>query len=211
MRLVLFTILWLSLQAYPQVAERPDYKVGDKWVVERFDLWKNEVTGSREWSIAQISAASMTQEFRDPASGAVLRRMMDLDGNPLQIAGRRFDPNYPLYSFPLSVGKKWSSKLSYPGLDGNGTVTEERACEVLALEDVVTKAGAFKAYKIRCDGEFRIAHTFVLRPLVGQSFSIDWFSPEVKRSVKLEFSRTQPRGGWGDRYVDEVVSFELQK
>ena len=44
MRLVLFTILWLSLQAYSQVTARPDYRVGDTWVVERFDLWKNEVT-----------------------------------------------------------------------------------------------------------------------------------------------------------------------
>ena len=75
MRLVLFTILWLSLQAYSQVTERPDYRVGDKWVVERFDLWKNEVTDSREWRITEISAASMTQEFRNPGSGAVLKRL----------------------------------------------------------------------------------------------------------------------------------------
>jgi len=211
MRLVLFTILWLSLQAYSQVTERPDYRVGDKWVVERFDLWKNEVTDSREWRITEISAASMTQEFRNPGSGAVLKRITDLDGNLLQFAGRKFDPNYTLYAFPLSVGKKWNSKVSYPSLDGNGTVTEERACEVLTLEDVATKAGTFNAYKIKCEGEFRVAHNFVVRPIVGRTFSTDWFSPEVRRSVKHEFSRTQPRGGWGDRYVDEVVSFELQK
>ena len=211
MRTILLSILSLSLQAYAQVAERPEYKVGDKWVVERFDLTKGEVSGAREWRITQISDAFTTQEFKDPASGEVTTWIKDLDGNTLQVAGRKFDPNSARYSFPLSVGKKWSNTVSYPGFDRNGTVTEERTCEVLAFEDVATKAGTFKAYKIKCDGAFRIAHNFVVRPVVGTLSSTDWFSPEVRRSVKLEFWRTQPRGGWGARYVDEVVSFELQK
>jgi hypothetical protein len=211
MRLVFFPILLLSLQAYSQVAERPEYRVGDKWVVERFDLQKGEVSGAREWRITEISAASMTQELRNPASDTVVTQIKDLDGNTLESAGRKFQPNYTLYDFPLSVGKKWNGKASYPSLDGNGTVTEERTCEVLAFEDVVTKAGTFKAYKIKCDGAFRIGHIFVRRPLVGTSSSTNWFSPEARRSVKLEYWRTQPRGGWGERFVEEVVSFELQK
>ena len=211
MRLVFLPILLLSLQAYSQVAERPEYRVGDRWLVERFDLMKGEVSGAREWRITEISAASMTQESKDRASGEVTKSIRDLDGNPLEISGRKFDPKYVRYAFPLSVGKKWNAKASYPSLDGNGTVTEERTCEVLAFEDVVTKAGTFKAYKIKCDGAFRIGHIFARRPLVGTSSSTNWFSPEARHSVKLEYWRTQPRGGWGERYVDEVVSFELQK
>jgi len=211
MRLVILPMLLLSLQAYSQVAERPEYKVGDRWRVERFDLMKREATSSREWRIAEMSPASMTQEFKNPVSGAVVTSISDLDGNTLELAGRKFEPSYMWYAFPLSVGKKWNNTVTYPNLDGEGTVTEERACEVLALEDVATKAGTFKAYKIKCDGTFTIAHNRIQRGLAGHSSSTDWFSPEVRRSVKLEFSRTQPRGGWGQRYVDEVVSFELQK
>ncbi len=207
-RLFLFWLCCLSLQAYSQEATRPTHKVGDKWLVERFDLWKKEVTDSREHRVAEISASSIEIDLKDPISGNVTTWITDLDGNTLEFEGRKFDSPIMAYSFPLAVGKKWKFKFSGPNPARNGTLTAESACEVLAFEDVVAKPGTFKAYKIKCDGTYR--NTAGINTWGGQTFSTRWYSPEVRYFVKHEFKNTNPRGVW-DQYVDQLVSFELQK
>jgi hypothetical protein len=208
MRLFLFCLCCLSMQAYSQDATRPTHKVGDKWLVERFDLWKKEVTSSRESRVAEISASSLTIELKDAVSGKVTTVITDLDGNTLEFEGRKFDSPVMAYSFPLAIGKKWKFKFGGPNSARNGTFTEERACEVLAFEDVVTKPGTFKAYKIKCDGAY--TNTDVVNRWSGQTFSTRWYSPEVRNFVKHEYKDTGPRGLW-NQYVDQLVSFELQK
>jgi hypothetical protein len=79
---------------------------------------------------------------------------------------------------------------------------------VLAFEDVVTKAGTFKAYEIKCDGTY--TNTDGIYSWSGQTFLTRWYSPEVRFFVKREYKDTGPHGVW-NQYVDQLVSFELQK
>ncbi len=207
-RQFLFCLCFVSMQVFSQEATRPTHKVGDKWLVERFDLRKKEVTSSRENRVAEISASSLKIELKNPISGNVTTWITDLDGNTLELGGRKFDAPMMAYSFPLAVGKKWKSKFSGPNLARNGDFSEERACEVLAFEDVVTKAGTFKAYKIKCDGTY--TNTDGNYRWGGETFSTRWYSPEVRYSVKHEYKDTGTHGVW-NQYVDQLVSFELQK
>lgn len=210
-RVSLFLFLCFSFQVHSQVAERPDVRVGDKWLFERFDLIKKEVTGTREWRITEMSGEAVKLEGKDSASGNVETRVTDLEGNPVEIGGRKFDPKLVLHSFPLSLGKKWSNKVVFPNEDGTGTVTEDRTCEVLSLEDVSTKAGAFKAYKINCEGAYVFQHNIHRVPMSGRSFSVLWYAPEAKLAIRHEHKRSSPRGGWIAQYVDQLVSLELRK
>jgi len=207
-RIFALFLFCVSAHAYSQEASRPLYKVGDKWLVERFDLWKKEVSGSRENRVVEISQSSMKIENKDPNTGRVTLWITDLDGNTLAFGGRKFDPIYINYSFPLSVGKKWRYKVSGPGRARIGTFSEEGACDVLAYEDVPTKAGTLKAYKIKCDGTY--TSTAGGDTGSGETFSTRWYSPEARFYVKHEYKSTTPRGVW-DQYVDQLVSFELQK
>lgn len=210
-RIFMLWLCFLAVQAYSQEATRPTWKVGDKWLVERFDLWKKEVTDTSEHRIAEISKSSLTTEVKNPVSGQVVTWIRDLDGNTLQFAGRKFDAPIVEYSFPLKLGKKWVSKFGGPNRADPGTFTEDRACEVLAFEDVITKAEKFKAYKIKCDGTYRSTGSYYPQPYSGQVFVTVWYSPEVRHFVKREYKSVPPGGPARDQYIDQLVSFELQK
>jgi len=206
-RIFALFLFCVSAHAYSQEASRPLYKVGDKWLVERFDLWKKEISGSREHRVIEISQSSVKIDITNPNTGRVMRRITDLDGNTLRFGRRKFDPIKINYSFPLSVGKKWRYKVSGPQAR-IGTFSEEGACEVLAYEDVPTKAGTLKAYKIKCDGTY--TSTAGGNTGSGETFSTRWYSPEARFYVKHEYKSTTRRGVW-NQYVDQLVSFELQK
>lgn len=210
MRLFLFCVLCFPLPALPQEAPRPEYKVGDRWVVERFDLWKKEVTGSREMRVVEIAPTSLKWELRNLASGNVTPVITDLEGNTLQFGNWKYDSKNAFYLFPLSVGKKWSYKFGGPYTDGNSTFTAEIDCEVLAYEDVETKAGTFKAYQVRCDGPYVNTRTGSGEKSSGHSSMTRWYSPAVKSFVKFEYRDTWRGTAW-NQYVDRLVSFELQK
>lgn len=207
MRLFLFCFLVLSLQSHAQEAVRPAQKVGNKWVIERFDLWKQEVTSTRENRLVEISDSLMKIESKDASSGNVLTGVVDPDGNVLEFGNRKFDPRLMLYSFPLSVGKTWTFATGSLNPSPAGRVVDKRSCEVLAYEDVTTKAGTFKAYKIKCDGTYEFRGEQVWG---GEIFSTRWYSPDARYFVKHEYKTTGPRGVW-EQYIDQLVSFELQK
>jgi hypothetical protein len=78
-------------------------------------------------------------------------------------------------SFPLFVGKKWSDK--YYGTSVGGLKYEYRnEYSVIKYEIVNTKAGSFKAFKIR-----RWNHNV---DTGGQWCTAMWYSPELKCVIK---------------------------
>lgn len=210
MRLLLLCVLWFSLRAFSQEALPPQYKIGDRWVFERFDLAKKEVTASRETRVVEIGPATVKFEQRDLSTGRVTPVITDREGNTLQVGNAKYDSKNAIYSFPLSVGKKWAYKISGDWIDGASTFTAEIDCEVLAHEDVETKAGTFKAYQIRCEGNYVNTRTSSGERVAGRTSGTRWYSPAVKTFVKYELRDTW-RGSAYNQYVDRLVSFELQK
>ena len=207
--MVFLCLFGLHALAFSQDAARPTVKVGDKWVIETLDNWKQRVTSSREVRVSEVTDSTLKFEIKDSGSGKTTSLIGNLDGNTIESSGRRYDTPRMDYSFPLFVGKKWNSKDSVPSYAGYGVLTVERTCEVLALENVVTRAGTFNAYKIRCEGPY--TNTDGRHGGCCYKFeSTRWYSPEAKYFVKHEYKNFNPRGVW-DNFDDQLVSFELVK
>jgi len=148
-------------------AERPSYEVGQTWSrqdgvyrlarIERdlyvFEYGDREVQLSRDLTIAGVRKGRFFGEFDPP----------------------------PRVSWPLQVGKKgvtggvWRSETNIAGMPG------QFFWEVGAYEDVVTRAGTFKAFRI----DFTLNQRAVASGSQHQRQLHMWYAPEVQQIVKL--------------------------
>lgn len=170
------------------VAEAPVFAVGDQWrwtgggsrrvIAVEGDLIVTPYSNSR---------CSQCRAYRD--RNLTLVKLVSKDG--ATVADQEI--GYKMLDFPLTIGKKWHSDQA---LVNNATKVAEpykNAFAVEAYEDVKTKAGTFKA--------FRITH---VQERSHSSFSPDygrssretlWYSPGAKAFVKREVNTA--RAGWG--------------
>jgi len=96
------------------------------------------------------------------------------------------------FEFPLQPGKKWTSGAK--GVVRNNVIIFSLVNTVEAYEDVTTKAGTFKAFRIRRD--VSTSQPFNSQARGGPSWTTtEWYSPSAKAVVKwTSTNRNLP--GW---------------
>jgi hypothetical protein len=191
----------------PSAVEKPELKVGDRWVFRNVDLWKNEETSQFEQKVTAADGDNIDLEATTIASkvnanvGTVFKRKADRStwtfANRSVVEGK-----YVTFAFPLEVGKTWDFQYSAQLRDRK--VAHQVSAKVEAWEDVQVPAGKFKALKVVH------SDTYQVRTTDGRTWSerlteTFWYAPEVKRFVKREFiDRT------GDKERGELTVFEVK-
>jgi len=197
--LSLLLLLVLFAQAGAQSADPPTYVVGDSWTYSNgFRPSVVKIEGDVTVFKGVGNCPTCLAHFD---KNLVLLKIEQADGTPPDSAIIGFVPvgtDWKLFDFPLSTGKKWS--IGAKGLFRNNVNHYDGVMAVQAYEDVATKAGTFKAFKI--------AREWTIRPIDnrgrGTSWSTtEWYAPDIKRAVK--FTTTNPnQKGW------ELVSYTVK-
>jgi hypothetical protein len=171
--LVIAGTLFIHLAAFGQdEATKPGYKNGETWVFtvkEAGSIGSSSraLNGTYELSIVdgKLKVAAVSESQKD-----------ELEPRPLVLTnllgfGRNLD-------FPLTVGKQWS--LEYKGTYVGGTKTMLRRItyEVKGIEQVTTKGGTFRAFKLESDDRAGPRDYFT---------TTYWYSPETRSVVKSQF------------------------
>lgn len=196
--------------ALAQEVQRPVYNIGDTWTYERTDRTRNVVDRRTQVSTASKSDLEVRFDAKNLESGRVTQFAQDLDGNNIEIDGRKWNAPRPDFTWPLAVGKKWSGKYGGLNQTRNGQFHEERECEAVAAETVSVKAGSFQTIKIVCSGNFRTPAPSGNVTVSGRIDLTYWYAPEVRRSIKIEFRDQSQFGIWNNSST-ELVSYELKK
>jgi hypothetical protein len=179
----------LAPAAFAQPAPAPRFVVGDSWTY----------TDGRQIKVVKIEdgAAVMAGSFAVCPTCMVhydrnlaIRKVTDPAGQPVEAAKIDFlalGPDWKFYAFPLEVKKTWS--FSAEALIRGRPQRFDVSVLVTALEDVQTKAGTFKA--------FRMERTWSTTQAGQASKFTDvvWFAPSVKFPVKFQSSRAGVKPG----------------
>jgi hypothetical protein len=192
MKRVLLTLLcWLTtvVLAQAQSTPAPTFEVGDSW----------RLSDGREIKVIRVDDAGMarTGDVRDcPACVVHFDKQFgfsgtisDGNGKPVDVTrvqGAFVGPNWKFYDFPLETGKSWS--FSAQGFFRGQPQRYDVTITVKSHEDVKTKAGTFKAYRLQQD--WRSRNQF------GADFTWSntvWYAPEVKGTVKFASTNINAR------------------
>lgn len=156
----------------------PTHSVGDTWkrsnglelTVVRVDENGVEMTGLLRTCPTCITRYSKNLTILD---------IVQADGKPLDVTQHGFLPigsDWRFFDFPLELKKTW--RFTPQGWFRGSSARYTVDATVVAFEDVKTKAGIFKAYKINYEwtvhtsfGDFRWNTQY-------------WFAPDVKFGVK---------------------------
>jgi hypothetical protein len=152
-----------------------------------------EALGEQDWEGRRVIglASGGASTFTMTPADASWRRFAT--GNP----SRRTIPYEALYEWPLFVGKSWVSEFRIRDHARGQTVALKYDFRVEAFEEVVTPAGAFKAFRVRRDGP--------------DDRYIVWFNPELVIEVKRVWERfSSHRSGAGTNEM-ELVSHSIKK
>ncbi len=179
----------LASGALAQPAPAPSFAVGDSWTY----------TDGRQIKVVKVEdgAAVMTGAFAVcPACvvhydrNLVIRKVTDTEGKPVEAARLDFlalGPDWKFYAFPLDVKKTWT--FSAEGLLRGKPQRFDVAVAVTALEDVATKAGPFKAFKMER------TWSFTQNGQANRFTDVVWFAPKAKFPVKFQSSRAGVKPG----------------
>lgn len=137
--------LAVASTASAQVLDKPTFKVGDRWKWSIFDsrTKQPEFEGTVDVVVAKIGDIV---ELSAPGSTDIVETW-DLDGRMLTRGGilkRVYDSPIP---WPLQVGKKYVTKLSWVNMQGDKGTAHSKT-EVVGFEEVVVPAGKFMAAKL---------------------------------------------------------------
>ena len=177
--------------------EAPSFKPGDSWTYVRTDTMDPRRNAKYAVTIEWVSESgheTSRQALKGAASGKIDQFTREM--NPIALEDEKYEPYVPVFSFPLTPGKKWEGTYSFWRGGRQWNVT--RTNRVEGWEMVKTAAGEFKALKI----------TYLEQRRAGRAANdfhgTSWYSPDVRRVVLSEFkASTPPR----DQRV-ELVSFK---
>ncbi|PUA20288.1 hypothetical protein [Glaciimonas sp. PCH181] len=141
------------------------------------------------------------------------------------------------YDFPMKPGKTWKLETLENKPDAQAK-TQKITLQytVVGWEDVKVPAGTFKALKIEAEGEWQkefetrgasansavgaatTGATVVIQshaaftppPVSGRIYRAFWYSPEIKRDVKLVTEDMTGNGTLSKRTTEELESFSVQ-
>lgn len=182
MRTVLAALILAALTtvAHAQPAAAPTYSVGDTWTFT-----------NRQVTVVKIDGDTTVMQGVNPIcptclyyldKNVTLLKVEQDDGKAPDSAKFPFlpvGPGWRFLDFPLELKKEW--RISAPAFQRGQARNYVVDVQVQAYEDVKTKAGTFKAFKIWRQWQ-----------IVGRFSGEDarwndtvWFAPEAKTSVKF--------------------------
>ena len=183
--------------------ERPELKPGDTWTYRVLDNWTKKETNRYTMVYATEENERWMFRWQGLTDGKTSTLMFNKD---LQ-ACRTLKESSNLtcggnLKFPLTAGGKHRyNELPW----GNGNGHNSADCEVKGIEAVEVPAGKFEAVKVTCKG-------FWTRLFEGSgSGRFDetwWYSPSIKRLVKLEYNDLYSNGQPNVRNLTELVEFK---
>jgi hypothetical protein len=179
----------LESPALAQPVAAPAYAVGDSWAYtdgRQIAVVKMDDGAPIMAGPLAVCPACLVHYDRNLA----IRKVTDPAGKPVEAAKIDFlalGPEWKFYAFPLQVKKTWS--FSAEGLLRGKPQRFDVSVVVAALEDVETKAGRFKAFKM----ERTWTTTQAGQP--SKFTDIVWFAPSAKFPVKFQSSRAGVKPG----------------
>lgn len=175
------------------VAEAPAFKEGDEW---RFTggSWRKVIGFEGEHVITTSGPSRRCRDcryYRD--KNLTVIKVLDAKGQPApgETTGSK------ILDFPLFVGKEWSFSIDLPQRSTGQMMPYDNFFKVEAYEDVKTKAGTFKAFRVLYRQENR-------GPYPWSGRATFWYAPEVKWFVKWDVHTS----GWGEGW--EMESYTLK-
>lgn len=191
-------------QALAQEAvEKPELKIGDRWVVRATDLRKNEDIDRAEFKITGLAGDNI-----DVSRTVLSSRFAETVGRTMQRKADRatwtfanasiLEGKYVAFAFPLKVGNKWDYEYRMRNREG-GPTTYTMNANVEAAEEVVVPAGTFKALKVVHSGVWNSGKW------TGTLTETLWYSPQTRWWVKRELTTRTALG------VDEQTRSELME
>jgi hypothetical protein len=179
----------LASSALAQPVAAPTFSVGDSWAYSdgrQIKVVKVEDGGALMSGPLAVCPTCVVHYDRNLS----IRKVTDAAGQPVEAAKIDFlalGPDWRFYAFPLEVKKAW--KFSAEGLIRGKPQRYDVSVVVTALEDVQTKAGTFKAFKM----ERTWSGTQGNQPF---SFTdVVWYAPRAKFPVKFHSSRAGVKPG----------------
>jgi hypothetical protein len=170
------------------------------------DTWKFQQEDKKSWEIKVIRIEDNLYftEFSYVAGYSISNEFLTFDKNTLEFKfsldkeGKRTEPmaTFIDLDFPLYVGKKWSKMVSAT-LPMGGYRLREFTCT--SYENITVPAGTFRTLKIRFKSTNMSGE--------GSGEAYIWYSPEVKRHIKMVFENTRY---WINNQNYELISFKLK-
>lgn len=191
--------------------EMPAIKTGDSWTYHKVDGY----TGIKGSPYVNVVTSVSEQEIRVQSNGT--RTVFDKNFNRLVIeqgaAKNIADPFYPMYSFPLEVGKSWEQKVTFTATAvSNHRRVVTLTGKVLGWEQVTVPAGTFNALKIDVRGPYN-HETFTTRQWWFGGWQTDtlWYVPEVKNVVKRTYVDLISNSGPWANDVYELLEYKVSQ
>ena len=177
---IAFALVLTVTAVHAQTADPPTFSLGDTW----------KYSDGREVKVVKVdeNGSALTGPIRDcPACVVHFDKNLITTGTVTETDGKPLDPSkvqvlfvgpsWRVYDFPLQVGKTWS--FSAPGYFRGQVQTYDVTVKIAKYEDVKTKAGTFKAFKL--ERSWRGGRA----PNTSSWNDAVWFAPEVKSLVKF--------------------------
>jgi hypothetical protein len=133
-------------------------------------------------------------------------RFYTREWNSVDVGDTKFDPFYPEYKFPMSVGDAWNQEYKTSDNHGASYSSFVRA-KIVALEKVTVPAGTFDAYRIERDIEARSASA---NANSTKGHITTWYAPAVKKYVRRE-SVTFAEGRERSKNIDELLEYSFHE
>ncbi len=197
MRILLAALVlaFLVSTAHAQSAGFPKYVVGDEWKYSNGETFK-AVKAEAEMVVLQRSGFAGCPDclYHWNNTGDLLKTERADGAAPAWISGMLpVGKGWKSYAYPIELKKEW--RFTGTGLTQRGTVNYTADCRVEAYEDVTTKAGTFKAFRI--SRQWSAIGSDVQSS--GRSFTWNdtiWFAPDVKATVKYKSSNPRAPDDW---------------
>lgn len=183
--------------AFAQSADRPDVRVGDRWLFSAQSA-SASAASSRAWEITAVTAAGI----EGSEDGLPLRLTLEL--NVLD-SPRTRESNPRWLSFPLSVGKRWryDSHWEFKAKGSRGRLSGR--VEVVSFEKIAVPAGTFDAFRITAR-EALSGRSPIGTDYAGEVTRTYWYAPAARAVVK-SLSHNPYLGST----TVELVSYELRR
>jgi hypothetical protein len=179
----LLSLFLIALMAGPTGAQSsgsPSYVVGDEWTLST-GLVRKVVKVEGDTTVISGSGNCRTCLLHFDKN-LVLLKIENADGSPVDSVAVGFVPlgtEWRMFEFPMDVGKSW--KVGAKGLVRNQLNQYDVMNTVQAYEDVTTKAGSFKAFKIVREWQVSPPDS---RGRGLRWTTTEWFAPAAKGIVK---------------------------
>ena len=179
LRLLLAVLLLGASIARAQTAERPGWKVGNRWAFHQVGgLPRSE----SDWSREVVEALADDRFSVRTNTGSTM--VFDGETNSLDSRGPAF--SWKRFSFPLSVGKRWQYTRRVENTSTDGV--ESASWHVKAYEKLTVPAGTFDCFRV--EGVIWQSRTYMMYgPSRSQEDVTYWYCPAVKWAARWKSHR----------------------